>query len=563
MSRKLSVTMIFVLLVSLFLTSPVLAAKTYHAERFDVQIDLEGNGSAVITETVEFRFDGDPFTFAFREISATETDGITFLEASMDGVPMAQGTEAGQVEVRAGDPLKVTWYFAPTSDTTHVFTVRYRADGVIRKGDGDTLIWRAIPEEHDYTIAHSTVTLTYPPQAAVLEQPTLTRNFDSAWEGDRIILTASDIPEDQDLILTARFAPDSLAQVAPQCQVQQESAAAATARALPAGFLAGLATLLLGGLGLLTYIRANGRDLNLSAVIPTPNPPSDIPPALIGRLTKQQHNFIGTIFDLAQRGVLEVREEKGFLGTNNHILSRRDHAVPLQPHEQGLMDALFKPGESQIKMSEIATRLATKQTLFDEPLEQELIQRGWLDPERKQRRTVLSTVGFLGMIIAIITFILSVVIIGINLSTNAAWIPLVAAVAGISAGLFLLSIALLIYAAAFSILTPAGEEQVVRWKGFAEYLKQVSKGREPAIRPDYFERYLAYAAAFGLGANWAKYFQSFGGVPLPVWFHATAGSHGNFGAMVALMSASDSTGSGGGAGGGGAGASGGGSSGAG
>jgi len=92
MSRKLSVTMIFVLLVSLFLASPVLAAKTYRAERFDVQIDLEGNGSAVITETVEFRFEGDPFTFAFREISATETDGITFLEASMDGVPMAQGT---------------------------------------------------------------------------------------------------------------------------------------------------------------------------------------------------------------------------------------------------------------------------------------------------------------------------------------------------------------------------------------------------------------------------------------------------------------------------------------
>jgi hypothetical protein len=563
MSRKLSITLILVLLVSLFLARPALAAKTYRAERFDVQIDLEGNGSAVITETVEFRFEGDPFTFAFREISATETDGLTFLEASMDGASMSQGTEAGQVEVEAGDPLKVTWHFAPTSNTTHVFTVRYRADGVIRKGDGDTFIWRAIPEEHEYSIAHSTITLTHPPQADVLEQPTLDWNFDSAWEEDRIILTASDIPEDQDLIVTARFAPDSLGQVAPQWQVRQERAAAATAQALPVGFFAGIATLILGGLGLLTFIRANGRELNLSAVLPTPNPPSDIPPGLIGKLTKQQHGFMGTIFDLAQRGILEVREEKGSWGTSEHILYRRHQVASLQPHEQGLLDALFKPGETQIKMNDIGMRLASKHTLFDEPLEQELIQRGWLDLERKQRRAVLLTVGVVGIGIALITFVFSMVMGGINLSTNAAWIPLVAAVAGISAGIFLLSIALLIYAASFSILTPSGEEQSARWKGFAEYLKQVSKGREPAIRPDYFERYLPYAAAFGLGANWAKYFQTLGGVPLPVWFHAPVGSHGNFAAIVAVMSASDSTGAGGGAGGGAAGASGGGSSGAG
>jgi uncharacterized membrane protein YgcG len=138
-----------------------------------------------------------------------------------------------------------------------------------------------------------------------------------------------------------------------------------------------------------------------------------------------------------------------------------------------------------------------------------------------------------------------------------------AAVIGLCAGLFILSILVLIYAAAFSILTPAGEEQAARWKGFAEYLKQVSKGREPAIRPDYFERYLGYAAAFGLGAGWARYFQSLGGVPLPVWFHAAAGSQADFGALVAVMSTSDSAGAGGDGGAGAGGASGGGSSGAG
>ena len=111
-------------------------------------------------------------------------------------------------------------------------------------------------------------------------------------------------------------------------------------------------------------------------------------------------------------------------------------------------------------------------------------------------------------------------------------------------------------------MTPAGEEQAARWKGFAAYLEQVSKGDAPAIRSDYFERYLAYAAIFGLGSHWAKYFQSLGGVPLPIWFHATTGGEADFSAIVAVMASSDTAGAAG-DGGASAGASGGGSSGAG
>jgi|GEM_PF-6275705 len=99
------------------------------------------------------------------------------------------------------------------------------------------------------------------------------------------------------------------------------------------------------------------------------------------------------------------------------------------------------------------------------------------------------------------------------------------------------------------------------WQGFAEYLKQVSKGKEPAVHKDYFERYLAYAAVFGIGSRWEKYFQELGRVPLPILFHAMGAGDADFGAIVAIMSVSDSPGAGdGGAAGG---ASGGGSSGAG
>jgi hypothetical protein len=561
MTRKLSVTFTIILLISLFVVTPVSAAKSYYAERFDVRIDIQENGSAIVTETVEFHFSGDPFTFAFREISGTETDGLTFIDASLDGVAMPQGTGAGQVEVEVENPLKVTWHFPPTSDAAHVFTVRYRAEGVIRKGNGDTLIWRAIPEDHDYSINHATIIVTYPPKATLLEQPTLNWNYNAKWEEDRFILTASGLAEDEDLILTARFSPNSLAQVAPHWQVQKERADAATSKALPIGVITGLATLLLGGLGLFTYARANARELNLSPLHSTANPPSDVSPAVVGKLTGQHHSFMGAIFDLAQRGVLEVQEEKIIWGIKNHVLILKEHGLVLRPHEQGLLDALFKSGESQINMNEVATRLSMQSKRFDEPLEQELIQRGWLDEERKGKRAWLIAAGVVMIFLSIIVGFIGMATGGIVISGNPAWSTAVAVVLGLSAGLFILSIPLLIYGATYSILTPAGAEQAARWKGFAEYLKQVSKGKEPAIRPDYFERYLAYAAVFGLGAGWAKYFQNLGGVPLPIWFHATAGNDGDFGALVAVMSASDSAGAGGDGGAGGA--SGGGSSGAG
>ncbi len=243
------------------------------------------------------------------------------------------------------------------------------------------------------------------------------------------------------------------------------------------------------------------------------------------------------------------------------MITRKENNISFEAYEQGLLNALFKPGETQVNMNEIATRIGTKSKLFDEPLEQELIRHGWLDVERKQKRTTLAATGFISMIIAMLAFIANA--IGMNAISNVSWPSMMfAGLAGICAAVFVLSIPLLIYAGMFSVLTPAGEEQKARWLGFAEYLKQVSKGKESAIRPDTFEIYLAYAAVFGLGTNWAKYFQELGGVPLPIWFHAMAGSDGDFGAMVAVMSASDSAGASGSDGGGG-GASGGGSSGAG
>jgi hypothetical protein len=561
MSRRITLAMVISLVLAVLIAGPALAAKSYYAERFDVLVDIQPDGSLYVTETVVFRFDGGPFTYVFRDIARSGTDAIRVLDASMDGTLLPAGGQAGQVEIGEGDPIEVNWHFAPTSDTKHTFVLRYRVEGAIRTGAADTLVWYAIPESHGYKITSSTITLNYPQGQAPLEAPGLDRDFHTVPTERGVQLTTSDISEDESVILTARFPSNSLAASTPAWQARQAQTSAATRQAILAALIAGLAALLLGALGFIAIVRANRRDLNISVMGIQAIPPADLRPALVGKLTGTSDGSLGSLFDLGQRGVLEVQEEKGFLGTKKYNLVWKDARAPLSAHEQALLEAIFKGGRSEVNMSEIPTRLSGRSRELESLLEEELQQRGLFDPERKKRKTGLVVGGMLLMVLGVAAFIVGIIGVGLLLTGSALSRSLMALLAGAGGGAFVLSFPVIIYAAVYSPLTPAGEEQKRRWLGFRAYLNQVARGKEPAISTDFFERYLAFAGMFGLGTEWARYFQKLGGAPLPAWFHALPGSEGDFGAMVAAMTAFDASASSASAGGGGA--SGGGSSGAG
>lgn len=555
MHRKILLIFLFSLLLAAFLVPPAQAGKSYYAERFDVQLDLLPSGNMIVTETVVFRFEGGPFTYAFRHISAERTDGLTFLSASMDGVPLPQGTQAGQVEVQPGDPLKVTWHFSPTSDSTHTFVVRYQVTGVVSTGETDTLRWYVIPPDHGYPINQSTVWLNLPSRVWPLETPSLDRAHTVVTTATGLQLSTLNIGTDEGVILTAKFPPNSLADTMPRWQAREQETSAALLRALPVGLLSGLATLLIGGLGLFAFIQANRRKLNVPPLNPLPSPPDEqLPAAVVGKLIGQEnYTALGALLDLAQRGFLQIREEK-IRGGSKYRIEWINQAEPLHPFEQHLFQTIFKPGETQADLSQAILRLSLKKKHLEKPLEQELIQRGWFDQKRKRAQTMLRTTGLLGSIAALALFIVGI----FALVTFVTGYPLLgwigAALMGFGGGAFLLSSPLLFYASRYSLLTPAGEEQKLRWRGFQNYLHRVISGREPAMRPDAFERYLAYAAAFGLGQEWVSHFQKMRGVSLPAWFHSLSGT---FDPMLNLIdsmlpiSSSDGGDGGGGASGGG------------
>jgi uncharacterized protein (TIGR04222 family) len=271
---------------------------------------------------------------------------------------------------------------------------------------------------------------------------------------------------------------------------------------------------------------------------------------------------LGTLFDLAGRGILEIHEERGWLGTRKYTLHRAGSVTGLRPHEQALLDALFAGGKDSIDLTQVGTRLARRRSEFTKALEEELSVRGWVDPERQRQRRWLLGLWGLAAVVSVGVLLIGGLWLGSILGAGPGAVGAPAVLTGIGGGLLVVTILGLGYAAGFSTQTAAGVEQAARWKAFKAYLEGVAKGREPAIRPDFFERYLPYAATFGLGTRWAKFFQKLGGVGLPAWFHAVEGSQADFGAIVPAISSAHSSASGGG-GAGAAGASGGGASGAG
>ena len=86
-------------------------------------------------------------------------------------------------------------------------------------------------------------------------------------------------------------------------------------------------------------------------------------------------------------------------------------------------------------------------------------------------------------------------------------------------------------------LTPQGVDVAAGWEAFARYLKEVSRGKAAKTRPDMFNLYLPYAAAFGLLYSWARHFAREGEASAPAWFHAaTTDGSSSMAAFVAMSS---------------------------
>jgi uncharacterized protein (TIGR04222 family) len=299
---------------------------------------------------------------------------------------------------------------------------------------------------------------------------------------------------------------------------------------------------------------------------PTYQPPASLSPALAGMLRERITNphwatILGTLFDLAGRNVLVIEEKAktGLFSSRDFVIRHLASPPDLRPHEEGLLQLLFtdKAGrKDEVKLSQLNKVITSSRwKQYAESFQAELKEAGFLSAERLQAKRRLQIVATTWLFLALALLIMGLML----MSAFGPW-PLLAA-----GSLFFVAVMGYAVAGSRSVLSEAGEQAAAEWQAFYDHLRDVSRGKAAVSRPDMFEQYLPYAAAFGLLAAWAKQFKKKGWTEVPAYFHAlsTAGDDG----MVAFVAMTSATSSSGGAasaaGAAGAGAAGGGSSGAG
>jgi Predicted membrane protein (DUF2207) len=561
-----------------------LPAKDYSADRFDAQITVQNDGTLLVQETVVFKFVGGPFTFVYRDIPTDKTDSIAIQSAYMDDGLFSEGTGSGQVEIMQDNPIQVKWHFAPTSDATHTFVLNYRVQGVVQKEqNADALYWEALPTQYDYTIRSSTITVTYPQQATLLDSPQVRQGTATiSTVPNEVTFSASDLSANTLLEIGLRFAPGSLITQPPHWQQQQEFI---DALILPF-FSAGIVVFLLGTFLLILYYRRQRRhipfDVEQNARLS--EPPDNLPPAIAGTLLHSKPSWneaLATLFDLADRGIVgfvvtpDDKPGTGFShklewsNETHYLLERRYQPDDLARYERVLLAILFPyPQRNTIAMTSLSAVWgdSSQAPIFTELLKRDMLARGFFDPQRQRFGQGLGAISLLLFFFSAVGIIISLIALS-GSTPSAAGLLIFPAL-----GLLPIGIVAGFLWAKYSRRSDQGEQEARRWQAFSHYLTDMSTGQQPIGSPALFGQYLPYATSFGLLRNWITCFQRQGLIKVPSWFQALAiapnANHSTFTHMMFYTSTihpSSSSHSGGshGGGGGGGGAAGGGASGAG
>ena len=139
-------------------TAPVLAAeKSIVWDAFDVDIQVNPNGTFDVSERQSIRFIDGTFTFGFRNIPKNNLGRIDNWAMSDDsGNIYTQASEGGEpytfVVSDTGGQYAVRWYFPATADP-ETYTLRYTVhDGLRYYPDGDQVWWKAVYGDRAYPV---------------------------------------------------------------------------------------------------------------------------------------------------------------------------------------------------------------------------------------------------------------------------------------------------------------------------------------------------------------------------------------------------------------------------
>lgn len=485
------------------------ATRGLSSPELNLHLTVLPDGSVDVRETIVFDFSDRTFREVDREISLRKFDGVIDVHASMDGRELPEGRGEGEVRIRRGRTLKVTWKFPKTTDSRHTFTLEYRAMGALALfNKRANLEWFLLPSRHRYRIDKATVEWAVPVSAVRAEPPSIDGpgwEFEATDQGWRAV--RSSIEVDETAVLHESFEMNSMAVAMPTWQVNLDRA-----EQMAPAFVIGAATLMVMTIGIvvMTLFRYRRPAVDQHTVMPAAL--GSLPPALGTALTSASLTIGGgqmqaTLLDLVRRGVLDIRQgEPSGRGKRTYQIAT-GQAADLRDHEQVLADALWLHMKNGvIEMKQARTRLVRAMGEFRRAVIKELVQEGLVAPDRRAAVKAIVIAGVVVAVFGVAGLVLFRFVFG-----DLGDIPLILPGAVVASGLMFV-----VSGAAISVLSDRGVQVGAQWRMRRQWLKDAL--RAGTWQGSAGEDWWPVGAGFGLASRMLKVSsQASSGPPVPEW----------------------------------------------
>lgn len=504
--------------------APAAVARQVSVRRVDAELLVREDGLLEVTERLDIRFDGAWNGF-YRTIPVEYRGpgGLNYtLRLRVLSVTDGSGAPLRYELKREGRLLRVKVYIPGATDADRLLVLRYRVQQGLRFfPDHDELYWNVVGQDSDVPVALASARVLLPGavsgvRAEAFEGP------DGATEPGGADVIGGNVVDvralrplspKEGLTVAVGWAPGV---------VHRPTAVERVWLFLVSNWILLLPLLTFAVMGRIWYLY--GRDPRLRPIAPRYEPPDALTVAEAGALLDNgadPKDVTATLVDLAVRGYLRIEEHEtggvlGLFGKTDYIFHRvrpREAWSELLPHEQALLSALFDDGDrSAVPMSSLVNSFYKELPRIKDAVFDRLVYRGYYKrrPDAVKKPFVAAGV-VMGALVAYGGAALAQRLLGQQ--------PLPFIISGIATGLVIVLFGLIMPAR-----TLVGARALEGVLGFEEFLRRVEGDRiERVIKtPELFEKYLAYAMAFGVAKQWASAFEDICREP-PRWYAGPPG----------------------------------------
>jgi len=548
--RRLAARALLAVVAALLLfASPTLADEGWIIERFAADIEVQRDGTLLISEAIDvdflalgdrhgifrvipvrYQWDADP-----KMVRIYDVDVRSVRDASGRSLTHEAGDDGAYLRIRIGDADR-------TVSGKQTYRITYTVRGALNAfADHDELFWNVNGGDWEVPmrVVSATVHAAFDAftSATCYEGPRgSTKACQSSFSAQRAAFSATTaLPAGDQLTIVTALRKGAVTAAAPLLQ-RREREIDEYFEATPATVVGALFALI-GGLGLVAWRwwTAGRDDREHETIVAEYEPPEKLRPAQVGLLVDERadtKDVTATIVDLAVRGYLTITEvpATGLFAKKDWLLTRsagKADPAALQPYERTIFNGLFGLGAvdatramvislirrfsdragageatraafeteptDEVKLSALKQRFYTTLAKAQRELYGDSVARHWFAADPQRVRQIYAALG-----VGAIAFA-GFLVFWLGSSLGAGLVGLAAVVP---------AVALLSLASRMPRKTRVGAELLRRSLGFRHYMEIAEKERQRfAERENIFSEYLPYAIVFGCVEKWARAFK--------------------------------------------------------